>query len=104
MLRQRRDACVAGLNAIDGIDVATPNSTFYIFPNVTRIMSRKGLHDVNDLMVQALQQTNVSFCTRNHFGRPVAGEKNDYIRFAYSGLEVADINEGMEKLKVFFER
>ncbi|MGK0442873.1 MAG: aspartate/methionine/tyrosine aminotransferase [Pseudohongiellaceae bacterium] len=104
MLRQRRDACVAGLNAIDGIDVATPNSTFYIFPNVTRIMSRKGLHDVNDLMVQALQQTNVSFCTRKHFGRPVAGEKNDYIRFAYSGLEVADINEGMEKLKVFFER
>lgn len=28
----------------------------------------------------------------------------DYIRFAYSGIEVVDINEGMAKLKTYFER
>ncbi|WP_101758670.1 pyridoxal phosphate-dependent aminotransferase [Oceanicoccus sp. KOV_DT_Chl] len=104
VLRQRRDACVAGLNAIDGINVATPNSTFYIFPNVTSIMARKGFSDVNQLMNEALIETSVSFCTRKHFGRPVAGEKDHYIRFAYSGIEVADINEGMAKLKTYFER
>ena len=41
-LRRRRDAAVAGLNAIDGISVATPDSTFYLFPNVSKIMERKG--------------------------------------------------------------
>ena len=103
VLRERRDACIAGLNAIDGINVATPNSTFYLFPNVTAIMQGKGLTDVNQLMTEALHQTGVSFCTRKHFGRSLQGEKNDYIRFAYSGIEVTDINEGMAGLKTYFE-
>lgn len=101
-LRRRRDAAVAGLNAIDDIDIATPNSTFYLFPNVTRIMQRKGITDVNQLMTEALQQSNVSFCTRMHFGRPVAGETQQFIRFAYSGIDVADIEEGMRKLAAYF--
>ena len=103
ILRQRRDAAVAGLNAIDGIAIQPPNSTFYLFPNVTSIMERKGFTDVNQLMEQALIRTNVSFCTRNHFGRAMENEKNFYIRFAYSGIGVGDINQGMAKLKSFFE-
>jgi aspartate/methionine/tyrosine aminotransferase len=102
-LKARRDACVNGLNAIDGIDVSTPNSTFYVFPNVNKIMERKGLDDVNALMEGALKMSNVSFCTRKHFGRPVQGESNDYIRFAYSGIDVADITTGLGRLKSYFE-
>ena len=102
-LRRRRDAAVAGLNAIDGIDIATPESTFYLFPNVTAIMARKGFADVNQLMTEALHQADVSFCTRKHFGRPVAGETQHYIRFAYSGIDVADINAGIARLKRYFE-
>jgi len=102
-LRERRDAAVAALNAIDGVSVAAPNSTFYLFPNVNNIMERKGLTDVDQLMHQALVEANVSFCTRKHFGRPTANEKNDYIRFAYSGIEVEDIQEGMASLKRYFE-
>ena len=103
ILRQRRDAAVAGLNAISGISIQAPNSTFYLFPNVTRIMDRKVFTDVNQLMEDALANTNVSFCTRKHFGRAVENEKNHYIRFAYSGIEVEDIEEGMVKLKGYFE-
>ena len=103
VLRERRDACIAGLNAIDGIDVATPDSTFYVFPNVTAIMQRKGLTDVNQLMTRALHQTGVSFCTRKHFGRVLPGESNDIFRVAYSGICVTDINKGMAKLKTYFE-
>jgi aspartate/methionine/tyrosine aminotransferase len=102
-LRERRDACINGLNAIDGIDVATPNSTFYVFPNVNRIMERKGLRDVNALMEGALKRSNVSFCTRKHFGRLVEGESNHYIRFAYSGIDVPDINAGLKRLKTYFD-
>jgi aspartate/methionine/tyrosine aminotransferase len=102
-LRRRRDVAVAGLNAIDGVSIAAPDSTFYLFPNVTQIMARKGLTDVNKLMEESLTQTNVSFCTRKHFGRPLANEKDHYIRFAYSGIGVDDIKQGMAALKTYFE-
>lgn len=102
-LMERRDAAVAGLQAIKGVTIAKPDSTFYLFPNVTQIMERKGLTDVNQLMTEALTNTDVSFCTRKHFGRPLAGEKNHYIRLAYSGITVEDIKTGLARLKEYFE-
>ena len=102
-LRRRRDAAVAGLNAIDGISITAPNSTFYLFPNVTDIMERKGFTDIDQLMDEALIETSVSFCTRKHFGRLLEGETNHYLRFAYSGIDIDDINEGMAKLKNYFK-
>ena len=102
-LRKRRDAAVEGLNAIDGISINTPNSTFYLFPNVSKIMERKRLTDVNQLMTEALTETGVSFCTRKHFGRSIEGETDYYLRFAYSGIDVDNINEGMVRLKKYFE-
>ncbi|MEE2735490.1 MAG: aminotransferase class I/II-fold pyridoxal phosphate-dependent enzyme [Pseudomonadota bacterium] len=102
-LKRRRDTAVAGLNEIDGISIASPESTFYLFPNVTSIMERKQMNDVDQLMEEALVQSDVSFCTRNHFGRPSNGETEHYIRFAYSGIDVSDIHEGMARLKSYFE-
>jgi len=102
-LEARRDAAVTGLNAIDGISIAAPESTFYLYPNVTKIMERKGLQDVNQLMDEALKQSDVSFCTRHHFGRAVPGETQHYIRLAYSGIDVPSINQGLKRLKAYFE-
>jgi len=102
-LQERRDAAVAGLNAIDGVSIAAPNSTFYLLPNVTPVMERKGFTDINQLMTEALEKVNVSFCTRKHFGKPLPGEKEHYIRLAYSGIDVPDIQEGLAALKTYFE-
>ncbi len=102
-LRRRRDAAVEGLNAIEDISIQAPESTFYLFPNVTKIMERKGLEDVNQLMREALVHTDVSFCTREHFGRPQPGETQKYIRLAYSGIDVPSIREGLGRLKQYFE-
>ena len=33
--RRRRDAIVAGLNAIPGVACRLPNGAFYVFPNIT---------------------------------------------------------------------
>ncbi len=103
-LKARRDAAVAGLNAIDGINIPTPNSTFYLFPNVTKIMQRKGFTSIDELMTGALQETGVSFCTRNHFGRPLPGETKYFIRLAYSGIDVPEIEAGLAALKTYFEK
>lgn len=102
-LRKRRDAAVEGLNAIEDIAISAPQSTFYLFPNVTQIMQRKGITDVDQLMREALVHTDVSFCTRKHFGRPQPGETQHYIRLAYSGIDVPSIREGLGRLKQYFE-
>ena len=103
ILKSRRDAAVKGLNAIDGIDILTPRTTFYLFPNVTKIMKRKGLLNIEDLQNNALTKANVSFCTREHFGRAQNDEDDSYIRLAYSGITTEDIEKGLIALKNYFE-
>ena len=102
-LKKRRDVAVSGLNSIEGIDIPTPQSTFYLFPKVNDIMKKKGLKSVEDLQLGSLHNANVSFCTREHFGRPQEDEVDYFIRFAYSGISAKDIDEGLKKLKTYFE-
>lgn len=102
-LKGRRDAAVAALNGIEGVQCAIPESTFYLFPNVTRAMKNKGLDNYDDFRRACLEATGVSFCTRLHFGRLVPGETERYIRFAYSGIDASQIEEGIHKLKGFLE-
>ena len=102
-LKNRRNVAVLGLNSIDGIDISMPRSTFYLFPNVTTIMKRKGFDNIDQLQIGALQNANVSFCTRNHFGRPQVDEVDYFIRLAYSGISAEDIDEGLKKIKTYFE-
>ena len=102
-LEARRDATAAGLNAIEGIETFIPNATFYLFPNVTELMEAKGLNDYEEFRRAALHATGVSFTNRLHFGREQPNEPNKYIRFAYSGIDVPDIEEGLGLLKEWAE-
>ena len=102
-LKNRRNVAVLGLNAIDGIDISMPRSTFYLFPNVNTVMNRKGFDNIDQLQIGALENANVSFCTRNHFGRPQVDEVDYFIRLAYSGISAEDIDEGLKKIKTYFE-
>ena len=101
ILRERRDAAVGLLNETPGIRCYRPNATFYLFPNVTDAMKRKGLTDVEAFRRAVLRSTGVSVCSRLHFGRRQPGERAQYVRLAYSGIDTAEIIEGLERLKVF---
>jgi aspartate/methionine/tyrosine aminotransferase len=103
ILRERRDACVELLGQIPGVTCFTPESTFYLFPNVSELMAHKGLASYDELRRAALEETGVSFCTRLHFGRALPDEKDAYVRFAYSGIPVPLIKEGLGKLKAWAE-
>ncbi|HDZ20502.1 MAG TPA: aminotransferase class I/II-fold pyridoxal phosphate-dependent enzyme [Aurantimonas coralicida] len=103
ILKERRDVTVDGLNAIDGVHCFCPHATFYLFPNVTDLMKRRGFDDYDAFRRDALEATGVSFCTRLHFGRALPGETNRYIRFAYSGIDVPDIRDGLAKLKAYWD-
>jgi aspartate/methionine/tyrosine aminotransferase len=97
-LERRRDAAVAGLRQVPGVSCATPDSTFYLFPNVTEAVATLGFGGVSEFATAALHHTGVSFCTRHHFGSAQPGETEHYIRLAYSGISVDDIEEGLGEL------
>ena len=103
-LRERRDAAVRGLNAIDGVSCYSPEATFYLFPDFTEVMERKGFASYDELRTEALEKTGVSFCTRLHFGSELPGETRRYARFAYSGIPVDRIEQGLAGLKDWAEQ
>lgn len=103
ILKERRDIAVDLLNTIEGVRCFRPNATFYLYPNVTAAMRRKGLTDYDEFRRSVLHHTGVSFCTRLHFGRPFPGERDFYIRLAYSGIEADQIREGLGKFKDYLE-
>ena len=102
-LKERRDAAVSILNSIEGVHCICPNATFYLYPNVTGAMQKKGLSNYDDFRLAALRETGVSFCTRLHFGPALEGEDKFYIRLAYSGIDISEIKEGLGKFKAFIE-
>ena len=96
-LIKRRDLCLKKLNSINDLNISTPESTFYLFPNVSKIMHRKGYNNLEKFRVDTLKNTGVSFCTREHFGTPLLNEQQQYIRLAYSGISRKKISEGLDK-------
>jgi len=102
-LKHRRDLCVKALNAISGISLESPESTFYLYVNVTNPMINKGYNDLDQFRLDSLRNTGVSFCTRNHFGTPQKGESEQYIRLAYSGINRDEIQDGLTLFKDWIE-
>ena len=102
-LKERRDVTVDILNSVDGVRCFRPNATFYLFPNITEAMKKKDLTDYDSFRIALLHETGVSVCTRLHFGRALEGEKDFYIRLAYSGIDTSEIREGLAKFKAFIE-
>ena len=86
---------------LPGIKVFCPNTTFYLFPDVTDLFMLLKCKTYEEFRMKILNETGVSFCTREHFGTPLPNETRKYVRFAYSGISVEEINESMIKLKKF---
>lgn len=102
-LRRRRDAAVDALAGVPGLVCPKPEATFYLFPNVTGAVERMGFSDVGEFATAALHETGVSFCTRHHFGSAQPDETQHFIRFAYSGIDVDDITEGIGRLAAWVQ-
>jgi aspartate aminotransferase len=73
--RRRRDAMVAGLNAIPGISCLTPNGAFYVFPNISALGA-----DSKTIATRLLDEGGVALLWGSAFG--AAGE--GYLRLSYA--------------------
>ncbi len=102
-LKERRDNLMDCLRAIPGVSVFKAEVTFYLFPEVTEVFERRGYTNQQQFRLDALHHTGVSFCSRGHFGKPLSGEDRVFVRFAYSGIDIPRIREGLQKLKAYWE-
>ena len=73
--RRRRDAIVAGLNAIPGIKCNMPAGAFYVFPNVRAIGMKSA-----ELERMLMEQAGVACLSGTAFGSYGEG----YLRFSYA--------------------
>jgi aspartate/methionine/tyrosine aminotransferase len=89
--RARRDLIVAGLNAIPGIECATPVGAFYVFPSV----AGTGLdgHEVADRL---LQEAGVCVLAGTAFG----GVGTGHVRISYANSR-ANLTEALGRIEGF---
>jgi aspartate aminotransferase len=98
VFRQRRDAIVAGLSAIDGIDCPEPEGAFYVFPDVRGLYDRplgpKGrvVHSADELSAYLLDEALVVTVPGEAFGTP------GFIRLSYA-LAMDQLQEGVARLQ-----
>lgn len=101
-LRLRRDTAVKLLNEVDGVHCPSPNCAFYLYPNVTGLMHKKGFgNDYKAFAEDVLVKTGVSFCTREHFGKKADNETENFIRLAFSGVNCTQIEKACQALKEY---
>jgi len=99
VLEKRRAILIPGLNKIPGFKAFMPESTFYVFVNVTQAMQKKGISNVVEFRKLVLRETGVSFCTRTDFGKAQSSETQFYVRFAFSGIDENYIKEALSVLE-----
>jgi len=69
--KQRHDYVVNELNSIDGIDCLETDGTFYVFPNVEKLIGKlKGIKDDLDFSEYLIEQAGVALVPGSAFGCP----------------------------------
>jgi aspartate aminotransferase len=98
IFRQRRDAIVAGLSAIDGIVCDEPEGAFYVFPDVRGLYDRplgpngRIVHSAAELSAYLLDDALVVTVPGEAFGTP------GFIRLSYA-LSMEQLQEGVARLQ-----
>ena len=92
---RRRQAIVAGLNAIDGIHCPTPQGAFYVYPDVTALMARLGIATSLELADYILEKAEVAVVPGEAFG------PSGFIRLSYALGDEA-LAEGVARLQKLF--
>jgi aspartate aminotransferase len=97
VFRQRRDAIVAGLSAIEGLSCPLPDGAFYVFPDVRELLDRplgprgRVLHSSAELAAYLLDEALVVTVPGEAFGTP------GFVRLSYA-LAMDQLEEGVERL------
>jgi aspartate aminotransferase len=98
IFRQRRDAIVAGLTTIEGVELRSPDGAFYVFPDVRGLFGRplgpKGtiVRSSAELSAYLLDDALVVTVPGEAFGTP------GFVRFSYA-LSMDQLEEGVARVQ-----
>jgi len=98
IFRQRRDAIVAGLSAIDGVSCPPPDGAFYVFPDVRGLFGRplgpngRVVQSSAQLAAYLLDEALVVCVPGEAFGTP------GFVRFSYA-LAMDQLEEGVARVQ-----
>ena len=94
--QRRRDTLHTALNAIEGLTCVLPDGAFYLFPNVTRYLSKKIPDDVR-LATAILEEARVAVVPGEAFGGP------GHIRISFA-RPMDELTEGARRIAAFLGR
>jgi aspartate aminotransferase len=90
IFKRRRDLIVGGLNAIDGVECATPDGAFYVFPDFSSYIGDRFADDM-ELAGYLLDEAKVAVVPGSAFGTP------GYLRMSYATSDEL-IERGIERV------
>jgi aspartate aminotransferase len=88
--QRRRELIVTGMNQISGLQCATPQGAFYVFPNIQRVQRSSA-----EVASRLLDESGIACLAGTAFG--VYGE--GYLRFSYASSE-----ENIRKMLIILEK
>ncbi len=92
--RRRRDFALGLLHGIPGLTCHQPAGAFYLYPNVSQVLGRKGIADTVDFAERLLSQAGVAVVPGAAFGT------GQHIRITYA-VSLQNLGRGLERLKRF---
>lgn len=90
-LKERHDIAYHALKKIKGVDCLASEGTFYLFPDVSKVMERLGMKSDIELSTHLLNNSNVAVVNGSAFGT------SGYIRISIT-INVEKLNEAMERI------
>jgi aspartate aminotransferase len=94
--RKRRDNIHAWLTAHPGIKCVKPNGAFYLFPDISALLSADGMKTSADFASALLEQEHVAVTAGEGFDAP------GYLRISYAA-SMEDLREGADRILRFAE-
>jgi aspartate aminotransferase len=91
---QLRDHVLAGLSATKGIKCARPEGAFYVYPNISAFLGRKGLDSPAEFARKLLHEAHVASVPGEGFGT------QGHIRLSYATSQ-KELGRGLERLRSF---
>jgi len=90
-----RDHVLAGLQTIPGLRCVKPQGAFYVYPNISNFLGRKGVNSAADVAGGLLREAHVAVVPGEGFGT------RDHIRISYATSR-KELDRGIERMGRFF--
>jgi aspartate aminotransferase len=91
---QLRDHVLTGLGQIKGMKCARPEGAFYVYPNISAFLGRKGLNSPAEFARKLLHEAHVASVPGEGFGT------QEHIRLSYATSK-KELDRGLERLRTF---